>query len=439
MISCSKARELMDSYLDGDISEADMLAFEDHISTCDDCRECYEWTSQIVSALRREVETPPADFTARVMARVRQEAGVPAAPTAEQPKKILPFFRSWKAYGSAAAAVLLLAVIGKTAVFDQLHQVTQPPAGVAYVDDAPNVPEVQQDGGQADAVQPEQAEQPSAPVQQPEAGQPQQPAQTGGLIERIGQDIQRALGKSPAAQQEQTQSGSQTAGTEESQVQPPPAQTAPADSGDMTAAPQANENTAEQPLLKQDSLAAAPEQETADMAAYHAAPAAEAPAQTENTADEAAPRVYSTSPAEPESSADDTNAGTGNALAGSGGGSASGTGGAASASPGGASGGGGGSSSGGASAGGGSSAASAAQPKVCYVTISKSGEGNLLAVQRRLSAAIDGTLSEEDGRLTVTVDAADFADTLAEIQATGFVTDVSVSDGTGDKSVFYIQ
>lgn len=416
MITCSKAKELMDRYIDGDISERDMTAFEDHISSCDDCRESYELTSQLVSALRESAVQPPADFTARVMERVRQET-VHAVPSKK--KSGLQAFRGWKAYGSACAAVLLLAVIGKTAVYDQYFRVTQPPqVDTAYIDQAPNVPDVSSgqivpsDGA---AQTPEQSADAAAQAQ----AQPEQQPASEGLVARIEGKIKHALGTdtptapSAGAETEQQPSDADTQASVEQPAagQQPVAQQPEAVPPQAPAVTNREEGTLkttpkeEQP--KVDAYAAGTESaagtEGADQSVLYNA--AESEAQEDTAVDAAMPKVQAEPPV----------------AAGSGGGGSSAV-------------------SGGSSGGSGSAVASAVQtPKVCRVTISKSGEGNMLAVQRQVSANVDGSIDTTDSGMTVTVDPADFEETLEEIQATGFVESVEITEGSGDQSVFYIQ
>ena len=397
MITCSKAREMIDSYIDGDISEADMTAFEDHISTCDDCRELYEFTMQMTSALKRGVRQPPADFTARVMERVRLEAAAPV-----KQSKITPFFRNWKMYGSAAAAVLLLAVIGKTAVYDRYLEVVRPPADTAYVNNAPEISNVQ-DGQAANQQEPstemKNTSHPTAAGRETRTQngtvQSQQTAEQKDVLpveEEAVPDIQLADGREPlqtAAEQQSLVDMAVPAGVPEAQMQEPEA-----DNG--------------QPPVK-NSMAEDMAESAADIVEGRAKKAS-----TESVNVDEMPQAFSAAPLSsdmPDSSVDSTAGGS------SGGGSR-------------------------ASGGGGSamvSSAAIAVPKVCHVTIRKSGEGNLLAVQRRLSAVIDGEIDSRDDRLVVTVDAADFAATLAEIQATGFVEKTQTTDSTDGKTVFYIQ
>lgn len=405
MITCSKARELMDRYIDGDISERDMTAFEDHISSCDDCRENYELTSQLVSALRESAVQPPADFTARVMGRVRQQEAVRAA----RSKKRTGFqsFRGWKAYGSACAAVLLLAVIGKTAVYDQYFRVTQlPPADTAYIDDAPNVPDAPA------AVQPAEPENTAPAPEQPSDGavqsqaQPEQPSAAGRFAERK----EDPAGYVPEADTQQPS----LAGTADGQMQVPDVQmpaapsaqgqadsaqqppAAPANSGISTAEAEKEAQTAAHGYPEAEEHAAGVE--SADQAALFSSPAVEG---LEDTAGGAVvPKLQAEPPA------------VGSSGSGGGGGNGSST----------------------------AAAANAIQvPRVCYVTISKSGEGNMLAVQRQVSANVDGSIETTGSGMTVTVDPADFEETLEQIQETGFVESVEITEGSGEQSVFYIE
>lgn len=404
MISCSKAREMIDSYIDGNISEADMTAFEDHISTCDDCRELYEFTIQVTSALKRSIQPPPADFTARVMDRVRQEAAAPV-----KQNIILPFFRSWKAYGSAAAAVLLLAVIGKTAVYDRYLEVVQPPADTAYVTDAPGIPDVQENQPANQQEKPtenvEKIQEPAtqtADVTQKAADSAEQ-SQPPGLPPNYGAYI----GMPSKGGGEPTQ----PAGAEQP-VADMPAQAAipkiPIE-GQMA-------DDIQPPLMKSSLVQDIPEvAQDAGSAAYSAA----ADLTDEAVGTDSLPEAFCAPAAIPEtadSSADTTAGGSSGSR-------------------------GGGSGGGGTASGGSTKIASAAivTPKVCHVTIRKSGEGNLLAIQRQLSADIAGSVVRSGDQLIVTVDPADFASTLAELQATGLVESVQTTDSTGGQSVFYIQ
>lgn len=403
MISCSKAREMIDSYIDGDINEADMTAFEDHISTCDDCRELYEFTIQVTSALKRSIQPPPADFTARVMDRVRQEAAAPV-----KQNKILPFFRSWKAYGSAAAAVLLLVVIGKTAVYDRYLEVVQPPADTAYVTDAPGIPDVREN-------QPaNQQEKPTENVEKT-----QEPAtQTADVTQKAADSAEQSqppelppnygayIGMRSMGGGEPTQ----PAGAEQPMTDVPVQAAMP----EIPAEGQIADDM-QPPLMKSSLVQDIPEL-AQDASSVADSVAADLPDEAVGT--DGLPQAFCASPAAPESA--DTSADT--------------TAGGSSASR--------------SSSGGGGAAASStakmtsepiATPKVCHVTIRKSGEGNLLAIQRQLSADIAGSVVRSGDQLIVTVDPADFASTLAELRATGLVESVQTTDSTGGQSIFYIQ
>ena len=93
----SKIRELLSSYIDGEVTDAERKLVEDHVATCEDCREELESLRWTVSVLR---EMPEVE-TSRSFA-----FSTPPDRTRERPRLVTA--TRWAA---SAAAVLLVALV----------------------------------------------------------------------------------------------------------------------------------------------------------------------------------------------------------------------------------------------------------------------------------------------------------------------------------------
>ena len=175
MLHCEEALELISARIDGPLSGEESARLEDHLSVCPACRTLAADLEQLHAELPLLAAQPPADLTANVMNRIREQKITPF-----QSKK-----RRWQWRSLASlAAVAVLVVIGSTAL-GQWRQgkytdsVAQPGANIQTQTAAPQ---------QTQATQPETAAERAAPhiadsgdltapaVGQEEAAQAQPPA-----------------------------------------------------------------------------------------------------------------------------------------------------------------------------------------------------------------------------------------------------------------------
>lgn len=80
--TCGLDRRWLHYYLDGEFSPGEERVIERHVERCADCRRELGWLRATEAALTAvEVPVPPADFTARLMARAAAEGALirPAA------------------------------------------------------------------------------------------------------------------------------------------------------------------------------------------------------------------------------------------------------------------------------------------------------------------------------------------------------------------------
>ena len=100
MENCSYYEELVSAVLDGEATEEEETALFAHLEGCGSCRAYYEALRALSLAAEDGLPDPPADFTARVMERVR---------AAEKPRKKAAVIRfPVRSLAVAAAAALVL-------------------------------------------------------------------------------------------------------------------------------------------------------------------------------------------------------------------------------------------------------------------------------------------------------------------------------------------
>ena len=92
--------ELLSASLDGELSDADHAALEEHLAACPECRRVKEAFTAIGDCFPAEAE-PPANFTEGTMYLIRQEAARP-----QGWRRFFGQYGRWT--GVAAAAVVLL-------------------------------------------------------------------------------------------------------------------------------------------------------------------------------------------------------------------------------------------------------------------------------------------------------------------------------------------
>jgi hypothetical protein len=162
-------RHMLSEYLDGAVTPAERSQIEKHLSECRECRKYLRELEQTVQHLRNlgELEPPPW-LTARIMARVREEAGREKGLL----RRLLQAPLRWR-IPLEAAALVFLCVTGYLIyrnVSSELPQIV-PLSGVTREEPAPatapapatrNLPDTERP---AEAVSP-----PSLKAEKPEAG-----------------------------------------------------------------------------------------------------------------------------------------------------------------------------------------------------------------------------------------------------------------------------
>lgn len=84
-MNCEEALQLISEELDGELDEARRALLEEHLSSCEDCRNARQALSQIDDALRQTQLDAPPELQDRVMRSIRREkrrkrfAWIPAA------------------------------------------------------------------------------------------------------------------------------------------------------------------------------------------------------------------------------------------------------------------------------------------------------------------------------------------------------------------------
>ena len=107
-MDCEKARQLLDAYIDGELSAGDMRALEDHAMACEECKRELEAAKLLRDTL--------ADLDEEITVPLKAQAAWRSAVRAEAKRKNM---RKWQRIAYAAAAALVL-VVGATAAFREV-------------------------------------------------------------------------------------------------------------------------------------------------------------------------------------------------------------------------------------------------------------------------------------------------------------------------------
>ena len=181
VIDCKRFAELLDSYIDGDISQADKISCHVHISECASCKAEYEFAKRIHDTLHTlPAPEVPAGFLDDINKKIDEGAFRDTEP------RIRRIVRNPAAYSAVAAGLALAVVVGsgpwrllrdtekepvhvdlpvtdtRKGTADKEKQDTLPAPKTAQ--DVPSVPEVTQA-----PAPPAVSVQPSAPQRQPSA------------------------------------------------------------------------------------------------------------------------------------------------------------------------------------------------------------------------------------------------------------------------------
>jgi anti-sigma factor RsiW len=118
-MNCAQVRELLDAYVDGELSPPEAMAVAEHLTTCEECAGVYERLLTTVRTLRDGLVKyrAPDLLRARVRSALREEVQ-PATPVRET-KARRRVHVPWRAL--AAALVLMVASSGITFVATRDH------------------------------------------------------------------------------------------------------------------------------------------------------------------------------------------------------------------------------------------------------------------------------------------------------------------------------
>jgi anti-sigma factor RsiW len=113
---CETVRDLLPGIISGSLPPEEAAAVEDHLNSCQDCREELEVVTSVREGLASDMAVP-AGLEATIQARVREEMGRPARAKTQEPegrgRRVRPAFgrRPWaRAWVLSAAAVGILAL-----------------------------------------------------------------------------------------------------------------------------------------------------------------------------------------------------------------------------------------------------------------------------------------------------------------------------------------
>lgn len=102
MKSCEECQSLIESYLDDELTRDAKQRFQEHISSCSECKEAVEFAKSVRASLADLPEIDvPEDFTKKLHERLNSEIGTRTT-----------FSTYAKRYGTLAACVVLAVVIG---------------------------------------------------------------------------------------------------------------------------------------------------------------------------------------------------------------------------------------------------------------------------------------------------------------------------------------
>jgi anti-sigma factor (TIGR02949 family) len=126
MGDCEHIREMMEAYIDGELSAVERSSLEAHIAVCDACRVALEKEKSLLNALRAVATVPaPEALRIKVMARLRAEMPVlRKSPAAGFLQSI--FASRGLNYAYTAALTILVIFLG----FRLLHQPAQRREGI---------------------------------------------------------------------------------------------------------------------------------------------------------------------------------------------------------------------------------------------------------------------------------------------------------------------
>jgi len=109
-MKCSKAKKLINDYIDGQLSENLNLQVEHHLEHCSGCQKVLKDLQKIISAARNLEEYSPSQGTWRTIQQRLDARKRPSEAYATQKKERIPFFSFSPAlrYGLSAAFVMFI-------------------------------------------------------------------------------------------------------------------------------------------------------------------------------------------------------------------------------------------------------------------------------------------------------------------------------------------
>ncbi len=177
--SCERIMPELSAYLDGELSSQQRQMVKAHLETCPRCRAVLE-SYRAVNSQTMTVH-PPEGFTRGVMERISREE---KPESARKQKRIFPF-----RYGTAAAAMVALVLLGASGAFDGLiprsfdtAESTMADNGAA-AEEMPQTPETGAERIMSYSATLEAAPAEAAPVEEPAEGAPPESVEAAETVE----------------------------------------------------------------------------------------------------------------------------------------------------------------------------------------------------------------------------------------------------------------
>ena len=117
MSDCKKAKKLISGYIDGVLKESDNAFFKNHIASCKECKEEYEVLKKVLSDTADLSAPLPEGFSRRLHTALVNEQ------FEEKKNAKTPFVFPYVKATSAVLAVMVIAFVGKTGIYDTYKKV----------------------------------------------------------------------------------------------------------------------------------------------------------------------------------------------------------------------------------------------------------------------------------------------------------------------------
>lgn len=147
---CQSVFELLDAYLDTELSTEETAAVEAHLAECGDCSERLRQLKSLVEKLNQLPEVPmPRDLSSAIEAKITALSAVKNTKIVELPstKYVVPFAVKFAALSAVAAAVLFFVVgnlshTGKSALDNPPVEASKPQSALRSPANLKQAPEV---------------------------------------------------------------------------------------------------------------------------------------------------------------------------------------------------------------------------------------------------------------------------------------------------------